>query len=75
MISNAMQVGEAVRHARKRLNVTQSDLAFASGTGIRFIIDLERGKPTCQIGKVLIVLKTLGISLTLTLPPDESGDQ
>ena len=62
---NPKQIGEAVRQARKRLGVTQKDLALTSGTGLRFIIDLEKGKPTCQIGKVFTVLHTLGIKIKL----------
>lgn len=62
------ELGHIVREARKRLDVTQKDLALTSGTGLRFIIDLEKGKPTCQIGKALTVLQTLGIRLALTLP-------
>ena len=62
------QIGEFARNARKRLGVTQSDVALTSGTGLRFIIELEQGKPTCQIGKVLTVLHTLGIAMELTLP-------
>lgn len=38
---------------------------MAAGTGLRFIIDLERGKPSCQTGKMLLVLQALGLSLTL----------
>ena len=68
------QIGQLVRETRKRLNVTQKDLALTSGTGLRFIIDLERGKETCQIGKVLTVLKTLGIRIEL-VPPSVDGDQ
>ena len=62
-------IGDLVRKTRKTLNVTQRDLALASGTGLRFIIDLEKGKTTCQLGKVLTVLNTLGISMQLTPPP------
>jgi len=62
------QIGELVRSARKSLGVTQSDLAMTSGTGLRFIIELEQGKLTCQIGKVLTVLHTLGITIKLTVP-------
>jgi len=62
------KIGALVRTARKRLDVTQRDLAMTSGTGLRFIIELEKGKPTCQLGKVLIVLHTLGIKIDLTLP-------
>jgi len=57
-----------VRESRKRLGVTQKDLALTSGTGLRFVIDLEKGKETCQIGKVLTVLNTLGIRIALTPP-------
>ena len=35
---------------------------------MRFIIDLEKGKPTCEFGKVLAVLNTLGIDMILTPP-------
>ena len=62
------QIGQLVKKARKTLGVTQKDLALTSGTGLRFIIELEQGKPTCQIGKVLTVLHTLGITMQLNLP-------
>jgi y4mF family transcriptional regulator len=60
------EIGQLVRESRKRLGVTQKDLALTSGTGLRFVIDLEKGKETCQIGKVLTVLQTLGIGIALT---------
>ncbi|NOS92655.1 MAG: helix-turn-helix transcriptional regulator [Cyclobacteriaceae bacterium] len=59
-------IGEVIRKTRKLQKVTQKDLALTSGTGLRFIIDLEKGKPTCQIGKTITVLNTLGIQLDLT---------
>ena len=63
------EIGQIVRESRKRLRVTQKDLALTSGTGLRFVIDLEKGKETCQIGKALTILQTLGIKLALTPPP------
>lgn len=63
------KIGRIVRTTRKQLRATQAALALTSGTGLRFIIDLEKGKPTCQIGKVLTVLQTLGIEASLTPPP------
>ena len=63
------QIGALIRATRKNLSVTQKDLALTSGTGLRFIIDLEKGKETCEIGKALTVLHTLGIKLTLSPPP------
>jgi HTH-type transcriptional regulator/antitoxin HipB len=62
------QIGKLIRDTRKTLGVTQQDLALTSGMGIRFIIDLEKGKETCEIGKALAILNTLGIKLTLTPP-------
>jgi hypothetical protein len=35
------------------------------GTGLRFIVDLEKGKPTCHIGKTLQVLQALGLSIEI----------
>ncbi|MDR3576221.1 MAG: type II toxin-antitoxin system Y4mF family antitoxin [Anaerolineaceae bacterium] len=61
-------IGKLVKSTRKDLGVTQKDLAMTSGTGLRFIIDLEKGKPTCQLGKVLTVLQTLGIKVELAQP-------
>jgi y4mF family transcriptional regulator len=63
------QIGRMIRDTRKKLGVTQKDLALTSGTGLRFVIDLERGKETCEIGKALTVIQTLGIRLALTPPP------
>ncbi len=65
-------IGELVRSTRKSMGVTQKDLAMTSGTGLRFIIDLEKGKPTCQVGKVLTVLHTLGLKIEV-IPPVGSG--
>ena len=65
----AAQIGKLIRDTRKKLGVTQKDLALTSGTGMRFIIDLEKGKETCEIGKALAILNTLGIKITLTASP------
>ena len=62
------QIGELVKSVRKQMGATQKDLAMTSGTGLRFIIELEQGKSTCQVGKVLTVLNTLGVSINLVPP-------
>lgn len=67
------EIGKVVRQTRKAMGVTQKDLALTSGTGLRFIIDLEKGKPTCQLGKVLTILHTLGISMQLSAPKGIKG--
>lgn len=76
---NAMtpkQLGAAIRERRRQLKVTQKDLAMTSGTGLRFIIELEQGKATCQIGKILVVTQALGLQLQLKnlSAPDGRGD-
>ena len=59
------ELGMKVRESRKRQGLTQPALALVAGTGLRFIVELEAGKSTCQIGKVLQVLTALGISLSV----------
>jgi HTH-type transcriptional regulator / antitoxin HipB len=68
-------LGKIVRDTRKKLGVTQKDLALTSGTGLRFVIDLEKGKETCQIGKALTILHTLGIRLVLTPPASPAKEE
>jgi len=53
-----------VRQTRKNQNLTQEDLAAAAGVGIRFIRELEQGKPTC-IGKALLILTMLGLNIQI----------
>jgi HTH-type transcriptional regulator/antitoxin HipB len=69
----SQDIGKLVRETRKGLGVTQKALALTSGTGLRFIIELEKGKETAEIGKVLTVLQTLGIQLILTPPATKRG--
>jgi len=73
MNHTAQQIGELVKKTRKSMGVTQKRLALTSGTGLRFIIELEQGKPTCQLGKALTVLHTLGIKMELTPPAARKG--
>jgi len=61
-------IGALIKQTRKSLKVTQKELALTSGTGLRFIIDLEKGKSTCQLGKVMVVLQTLGIKIEFVPP-------
>ena len=66
---NAAEIGTIVRTTRKASGLRQDELAGAAGVGLRFIVDLEAGKPTAQIGKTLQVLAALGCSLDITPPP------
>ena len=70
-INNPKDLGAAIKATRKQLKVTQKELAMTCGTGLRFIIDLEKGKSTCHIGKTLQVIKALGLHIHLY---DTRGD-
>jgi y4mF family transcriptional regulator len=56
-------IGSFVKQKRNQLGMTQPQLAAVSGAGVRFISDLENGKPTMQIGKVLEILHVLGLDV------------
>lgn len=60
------ELGNRVREARKRQGLTQPALAMVAGTGLRFIVDLESGKATCQLGKALQVVSALGLKVSVT---------
>lgn len=62
-IDGPVGLGSLVRSIRRQKGLTQADLAAASGTGRRFIVELEQGKPTCRVGAVLHVLRMLGLVL------------
>lgn len=61
-------IGKAIREARKAQGLTQGELALTANTATRFISDLENGKATCEIGKALQVIASLGIQIELHLP-------
>ena len=71
-MQNTEQLGRSIRLRRKQLGVTQKELAMTCGTGLRFIVDLEKGKPTCQMGKMLQVVQALGLALCLDEPGGNS---
>jgi HTH-type transcriptional regulator/antitoxin HipB len=62
-------VGAAVRGVRKRLGMSQGELALAAGVGVRFLVELERGKPSVRFELVLRVIEALGGTLELSWEP------
>ena len=65
-LQSSAQIGQTVREKRKALQLTQPELALAAGVGVRFIVDLEAGKPTVQLQKTLDVLAALGCDVEVT---------
>jgi HTH-type transcriptional regulator/antitoxin HipB len=58
-------LGKAVRARRKSLRLTQHDLSALAGCGPVFLYDLEIGKPTLRLDKVIDVLAILGLQLSV----------
>jgi len=59
-------IGLLIKQKRKQLSMTQPQLASVSGVGVRFISDLENGKTTIQVGKVLGILHVLGLDVYIS---------
>jgi y4mF family transcriptional regulator len=58
------KVASFTKYQRKKLKLTQEELAAKAGVGIRFIRELEQGKETLQLDKVNQVLALFGFSLS-----------
>lgn len=64
-ILNPEQLGTLIRQVRKRQGITQEDLSSLVGVGPRLIGEIERGKPTAEIGKVFQLLAGLGLVISI----------
>jgi HTH-type transcriptional regulator / antitoxin HipB len=62
------KIGDIVKTARINLGLPKNFVAFEARTGRRFISDLEKGKKTCQLGKVLAVLEVLLVRIEIRAP-------
>lgn len=65
-INSPEELGQYILNERKKLNLTQKEISEFTDVGRKFVLELEKGKPTAQIGKVFEVLKGLGLELYLT---------
>ncbi len=62
-ISSPEDIGRLLRERRKAARLTLKDAAGMAGVGVRFLSELERGKPTLQIGLAIRVLQLFGLEL------------
>ena len=62
-IRTTEDLGSLLREARKAQGYTQADLAEAAGVGVSYVINIEHGKPTAEIGKALHLVELLSIDL------------
>jgi y4mF family transcriptional regulator len=73
-IKSPQELGDALRHARKRLGLTQPRLALVAGVGVRFIVELEAGKPTVRLETVMRVIEALGGVISLDGLPSSANE-
>ncbi len=67
MINTPAEFGAAIRARRKQLHYTQAYLSQVTGFSVSFLSDLERGKPTAELGKALFIAGLLGLDCSLTV--------
>ena len=64
-INNTKTLGETIRARRKELHYTQAYLAEFTGLSVTFISDVERGKTTAEIEKIIRLINVLGLNLLI----------
>ena len=62
-IQSVTEFGSVIREERRRQNLTQTDLAEYCGVGINFVSEVERGKPTAEMGKTLSLAEKIGLDI------------
>ena len=63
IITSVKNIGLLIKEKRKKINMTQKEAASIAGVGVRFLSELENGKPTLEIDKVLNVARLFGIDI------------
>jgi transcriptional regulator with XRE-family HTH domain len=64
-IYSAASLGDAIRHYRSAAGLTQAQLAASVGLQRSYVSELERGKETEQLARILRILRQLGVRMTL----------
>lgn len=63
LVQSPGHLGDAIRRARKSQKLTQAELAEQAGCGVRAVVEIEKGKPTAEVGLVLRLLAAAGVRL------------
>jgi transcriptional regulator with XRE-family HTH domain len=69
-IHSPADLGQVIRSVRRHSKVRLDDLAATAGVSKQFTSDVEHGKPTVQLGRVLKLLSELGVSFELDIPEE-----
>jgi transcriptional regulator with XRE-family HTH domain len=67
-ITSPAEFGVVLREARRRRGLRLEDAAAGAGVGVRFLSELERGKPTSRLGETLRVASSLGLRVWIEDP-------
>lgn len=62
-ISKVSDLGTAIKKRRKELGYTQRTISELTGLSASFISEIENGKVTAELGKVLLLINLLGMDL------------
>ena len=65
------ELGRIVRLQRRESSLRQDELAALAGVGTRFVSELENGKSSLELGKVVRVLETVGLEVTVAKRPTD----
>jgi y4mF family transcriptional regulator len=69
-IQTPADLGKIIRRQRKADGLTLADVSGLTNVGIRFLSELENGKPTVRLDKLLHVINALGLELQLSSPAE-----
>ena len=72
IVHNPSELGRLASQIRSELGLRQSDVHAHTKLATRFIGEVENGKETAQIGKVMDMLESLGLELVIRSKPDEA---
>ncbi len=72
-IRSPKDLGQAVRQQRKHDGLTLVEAAGLVNVGVRFLSELENGKPTVRLDKLLQVINGLGLRLGITSPGSDKS--
>jgi HTH-type transcriptional regulator/antitoxin HipB len=64
-IYNTASIGHAIRHFRRRAGLTQAELAERAGLNRTYLSNLEQGHETEQLRRILVLLRHLGVRMTM----------
>lgn len=74
-ITYTARLAKVLRRIRREQGLTQADLAEQAGVSRSWLIELESGKPTAEVGKIMSVVRALGVCLEVAPPTRTSGHE